>query len=26
LQVHAVGKKTEPLKVRFRNIRINELN
>jgi hypothetical protein len=26
LQVHGVGKKTEPLKVRFRNIRIKELN
>jgi hypothetical protein len=26
LQVHGVGKKAEPLKVRFRNIRIKELN
>jgi hypothetical protein len=26
LQVHGVGKKTEPLKVRFRNLRIKELN
>ena len=25
LQVHAVGKKTEPLEVRFRNLRIKEL-
>jgi hypothetical protein len=26
LQVHGVGKKTEPLKVRFRKIRIKELD
>jgi hypothetical protein len=25
LQVHTVGKKTDPMQVRFRNIRIKEL-